>query len=101
MKCVSSFSCLDTTSHNEALPAPLSKAMSCFGERTRRGAASGTEMWGCWGSSGGEHGPGPELAGRLMEFHRKALQGRACSRENREIGAPKAGEAVDFSLYVD
>ena len=53
MKFVSSFSCLDTTSHNEALPAPLFKAMSCFGERTRRGAASGTERCGGAGGSSG------------------------------------------------
>lgn len=50
MKFVSSFSCLDTTSYDEALPAPLFKAMSCFGERTRRGEASGTE--GCVGGGG-------------------------------------------------
>ena len=34
-------------------------------------------------------------------FTEKRYKGRACSRDKREIGAPKAAEAVDFSLYVD
>ena len=51
MKFVSSFSCLDTTSHNEALLAPLFKTMPCFEERTRRGEMSGREGCGGGGSA--------------------------------------------------